>query len=192
MVRHDQRRALAGPRSNSSMIIASTQRLKLRHFNICDGRAMDGVFGDAEVMRYGPGVQRPEWVRAWLRDCLEDYYQKWGFGLWAIVEKSKQQVIGYCGITYFPDLDGRPETELGYRLASPFWGRGYGTEAAIAVRDYAFETLCLPRLVAIVDPANTASIRIVEKVGMCYEKNVMLAGYSHFDSLYAIARPPMD
>ena len=81
------------------MIIADTDRLLLRHFHIVDGDAMDRVFGDAEVMRYGAGVQTPEWVRKWLRGCLEDYYQKWGFGLWAVVEKSSRGVIGFCGLS---------------------------------------------------------------------------------------------
>src|SRR4051812_10555763 len=60
------------------MIIAQTPRLILRHFHIVDGDAMDQVFGDAEVMFYGDGIKPKEWVRRWLRGCLEDYHQKWG------------------------------------------------------------------------------------------------------------------
>ena len=53
------------------MIIVETGRLILRHFHVFDGEAMDRVFGDAEVMRFGPGVQSREWVQDWLRGCLE-------------------------------------------------------------------------------------------------------------------------
>ena len=63
------------------MVIAETERLRLRHFHIVDGEAMDCVFGDPEVMHYGPGAQTPEWVRKWLRGCLEDYHQKCAQGL---------------------------------------------------------------------------------------------------------------
>lgn len=170
------------------MFIAQTERLILRRFHADDGAAMDRVFGDAEVMRYGPGVRSPQWVREWLRGRLEDY-RKLGFGLWAVVEKGGGETIGYCGLSHFPDINGRPETEIGYRLARGYWGRGYATEAARAVRDYAFGTLGLRRLIALIDPANLASIRVAEKIGMRYESDVMLDGYTHPDRLYALTYP---
>lgn len=169
-----------------SMIIVETKRLILRHFHVFDGEAMDRVFGDAEVMRFGPGVQTQPRVREWLRGCLENY-QNMGFGAWAVVEKSKRDVIGYCGLFYFPDIAGQPEIEIGYRLARPFWGHGYATEAVMAVRDYGFNILCLPRLIAMIDPQNVASIRVAGKAGMCYEREVMLEGYTHHDHVYSIA-----
>jgi hypothetical protein len=158
------------------MIIAQTQRLFLRHFHVVDADAMDRVFCDPEVMRFGRGVQTPDWVRQWLRGCLEDYHQKWGFGLWAVVEKATPQVIGFCGLTHFDDVDGQAETEIGYRLARAQWGRGYATEAAAAVREYAFDTLCLPRVISIIDPRNAASIRVAEKIGLPFEKNTVFRG----------------
>jgi hypothetical protein len=170
------------------MVIAETEQLILRHFHIADNDAMDCVFGDAEVMYYGRGVQTREWVRAWLRGCLEDYHQKWGFGLWAVVEKSSRDVIGFCGLTHFPDVGGQPETEIGYRLARAHWGRGYATDAARAVRDYSFGTLNLRRLISIIHPHNVASIRVAEKTGLTYEKDVMLEGYTRPDRVYAITR----
>lgn len=171
------------------MIIVETERLILRHFHAFDAGAMERVFGDAEVMRFGPGVQTREWVRDWLRRCLEDYYRKLGFGPWAVVVKESRAVIGYSGLFYFPSVAGRPEIEVGYRLARPFWGRGYATEAAVAVRDYGFGVLCLPRLVALIDPQNAASIRVAEKAGMRYECEAMLEGYSHPDHLYSVTNP---
>jgi [ribosomal protein S5]-alanine N-acetyltransferase len=169
------------------MIIAETERLFLRHLHIVDGEAMDRVHGDAGVMFYGNGPQSPEWVRKWLRGCLEDYHSKWGFGLWAVVEKSRREVIGYCGLSRFNDVGGAPETEVGYRLARAHWGLGYATEAARAVRDYAFQTLCLSRLIAIIDPRNTASINVATKIGLLYEKNVIFQGFE--DGVYAMSRP---
>jgi ribosomal-protein-alanine N-acetyltransferase len=158
------------------MIIAQTERLFLRHFHLYDAEAMDRVFGDAEVMRFGPGVQTAGWVREWLLRCLEDYYHKWGFGLWAVVEKQTREVVGFCGLSRFPDVDDQPEIQLGYRLARAHWGRGIATEAAEAVREYAFQTLCLSRLISIIDPNNRASIRVAEKVGMQYEKDAVFHG----------------
>ncbi|ETX09251.1 GNAT family N-acetyltransferase [Candidatus Entotheonella palauensis] len=171
------------------MVILETERLLLRHFYRFDDQAMNRVFGDAEVMRYGDGVQTEAWVRAWLQNCLEHDYPKWGFGPWAVVEKQRREVIGYCGLFYFPDVNGRPEIEIGYRLARAFWGKGYATEAVLAVRDYGFNVLCLPRLIAMIDPGNVASIRVAEKAGMHYEDEVMFEGYTHPDRVYVIARP---
>src|SRR5258708_5780602 len=167
----------------SQMIITETERLSLRQFHDGDADAMDLVFGDPVVMQYGRGVQTRQWVRDWL-DRRHEIYQKFGFGLWAVVESHSQEVIGYCGLTYFPDIGGQPETEIGYRLARPYWGHGYATEAALAVRDYSFDVLKLPRLIALIDPQNVASIRVAKKIGMVYEKDVMLEGYSHPDRVY--------
>lgn len=170
------------------MIVIETERLILRHFHAFDGEAMDQVFGDAEVMRFGPGVQSQAQVRDWLRECQENY-SRLGFGPWAVVSKSQREVIGYCGLFHFPDLDGQAEIEIGYRLARSVWGQGYATEAVIAVREYGFNILGLKRLVALIDPQNAASIRVAEKAGMRHEKDVMLEDYDHPDHLYAITRP---
>jgi [ribosomal protein S5]-alanine N-acetyltransferase len=165
-----------------------TERLFLRHFHILDAEAMQRVFGDPEVMRFGNGIQTKEWVDAWLLTCLERYYQTWGFGPYAVVEKHNQEVIGYCGLFYFPDINGRPEVEIGYRLQRAAWGQGYATEAALAVRDFAFDTLGMKRLIAIIDPSNTASVHVAEKIGMHYEAEVMLESYTHPDRVYVVTR----
>jgi ribosomal-protein-alanine N-acetyltransferase len=146
------------------------------------------VFCDADVMRFSDGVQTKERVDDWLHTCLERY-ENWGFGPYAVVEQSSQDVIGYCGLFFFTDLDGKAEIELGYRLARSTWGQGYATEAAKAVRDFAFSTLGLKRLIAMIDPSNFSSIRVAEKLGMHYEKDVTLEGYSHSDHIYVITVP---
>lgn len=161
-----------------------TPRLLLRHVHPTDQHALGHVFGDAEVMRFGDGPQDEAWVARWIADRALRSYAERGFGPYAVVERENQTVVGYCGLFFFSDINGRPEIEIGYRLARAFWGRGYATEAARAVCDYGFGTLGLPRLVALVDPANTASIRVARKLGMTYEADVMLEGYDHPDHLY--------
>jgi RimJ/RimL family protein N-acetyltransferase len=153
------------------VVIAETERLILRHFDLNDSEALDRVYGDPEVMLYSRGVRTPEWVRERLRQCLEDY-RVHGFGLWAVVAKTTLEVLGYCGLGHFPDASTRSDIEIGYRLMRPHWGHGYATEAARAVRDYGFDTLNLPRLIAVIDPRNIASIRVAEKIGLCYERDV--------------------
>ncbi len=168
------------------MFILTTERLFLRYFQITDVEAMYGVFGDEEVMRFSDGVQTKEWIQNWLQKQIENY-QDGGFGPYAVVEKHKQEVIGYCGLSFLPDVNGQPEVEIGYRLRRSAWGQGYATEAVIAVLDYAFNALGLKRIIAMIDPTNVASIRVAEKVGMRYEQDVMFEGYDHPDRVYVIA-----
>src|SRR5687767_1475395 len=172
------------------MVIAETPRLILRQFRLDDGGAMEAVFGDAVVMRYGDGVRPPAWVRSWIAGWVNEYYARWGFGAWAVVSKEAPVVIGYCGISRFPGRCAPGEAEIGFRLARAHWGRGFATEAAAAVRDHALDRLRLPRLVALIDPSNAASARVAEKVGLRYERDVLLPGYDHPDRLYALGRAP--
>ncbi len=169
------------------MIITETERLLLRPFGVQDMDAMCQVLCDPEVMLFSTGVKTPEGVGGWIENCI-DSYSRFGFGLWAVVEKNTQGVIGYCGLSHFADIDGQPEIEVGFRLIRKSWSKGYATEAASAVRDHAFLELRLARLIALVDPDNAASIRVVGKLGMCYEKDVMVFGYDHPDHLYAMCQ----
>jgi ribosomal-protein-alanine N-acetyltransferase len=174
--------------SSSDHIIAETDRLILRHLLTTDGEALDHIFGDPQVMLYGDGVQSPQWVREWLRGYIENHYEAWGFGIWAVVLKASREVIGYCGLSRFPHRCEPHAAEIGYRLARAHWGRGLATEAVLAVRDYALHVLHVPRLIAIIDPHNIASLRVAEKTGFRYERDIMFEGYTHPDGLYVIER----
>ena len=167
------------------MIVARTARLVLRHFGAGDAAAMELVLCDPEVMRFSRGVAEPAWVPTWIEQRRSDY-ESLGYGVWAVVRTDDDEVIGYCGLTLFPDIDGVPEIEVGYRLRRSAWGHGYATEAAMAVRDMAFASYGFERLVAIIDPANHASLNVARKLGMTYEKDVMMDGYDHPDHLYVV------
>lgn len=159
----------------------------LRRLAESDAAPLLHVFGDPQVMRYGDGVQTEAWIRSWIAWVLQGYAAH-GFGPLAVVEKKTGTLIGYCGLFVFPDINGRPEIELGYRLVRSAWGQGFATEAAVAVRDYAFDTLGVERLVSLIDPANAASTAVARKLGMVYSADVMLAGYTHPDHVYLIEK----
>src|SRR5689334_280816 len=108
------------------MFLLSTKRLFLRYFQLQDAAPMNRIFCDADVMRFSDGIKTEEWVRTWLGSCLERY-ETWGYGPYAIVERQEQEVIGYCGLFLFPEVDGQAEVEIGYRLARDTWGQGYAT-----------------------------------------------------------------
>ncbi len=173
------------------MTVASTQRTVLRRFSDSDVAPMMAVFGDPDVMRFGDGPQSADWTRRWIDRTMERY-ELWGFGPWAVVLRDSETVIGYCGLVRFDDVNGRPEVELGYRLAKEHWGRGFATEAATAVRDLSFDQLGLERLISLVDPDNRRSIRVAEKLGMVHTDDVMLPGYTHPDRVYSCTRTTND
>ncbi len=169
------------------MVVASTPRTFLRQFVTADASVMMAVFSDPDVMRFGPGPQSLEWVQAWVQRQNEKY-DRLGFGLWAVVLRDCETVVGFCGLSRFEDINGRPEVEVGYRLAKQYWGRGLATEAATSVRDLAFQQFEIDRLIALIDPQNASSIRVAEKLGMTHTDNVTLPGYSHADRVYSLTR----
>lgn len=168
------------------MFSLKTERLLLRHFHTEDLEQIhQQIFTDAEVMRFGEGPQTKEWAHQWLERHIKSY-EKYGYGPYAIIEQNTQKMIGYCGLFYFPDINENEEVEIGYRLARSTWGQGYATEAASAVRDFAWDTLHFSRLVALIDPSNIASIQVAKKLGMHYESEAMIEGYDHPDHVYVI------
>ncbi len=169
------------------MIITQTERLTLRPVEESDAKALLEVFGDPEVMQFGDGPQTIDWVRSWIEETRQDYDLR-GFGSWVLALRDRPEAIGYCGLTWFPDINGVPETEIGYRLARDHWNRGFGTEAAMTVRDLAVKQFALSRLIALIDPDNSRSLRVAEKLGMTHDGSALLEGYSHPDLVYACRR----
>ena len=155
-------------------MIIETKRLILRKFTLFDLNALSSIMADPEVMQFSvSGPWDRERTKKFLEECQIDYSPKrWGYGRWAVIHKTDKQLIGFCGIARFDDVDGSPEIEIGYRLSPKYWGCGFATEAAAATRDYAFKQLGLKRLISMIEPENVRSIRVVEKIGMTCEKKI--------------------
>lgn len=119
-------------------VLIETERLILREITFEDFDAWYEILSDAETMQHYPAPFDEEKVRSWINWNL-DNYQKYGFGLWAIVLKETGEFIGDCGIT-LQDIDGDILPEIGYHINKKYWHRGFAKEAARAVRDWVFET----------------------------------------------------
>jgi ribosomal-protein-alanine N-acetyltransferase len=158
-----------------------TERLVLRRFAPGDLDELARLRADPLVMRY-IGEQSREKVEQRLQYYIA-LYESHGFGMWAVIDKATQAMIGWCGLIF---LDKTPEVEVGYGVARSYWGRGLMTEAARAALRFGFERAGLERIVAVAMPDNTASRRVMEKLGMRYEKNVQ--HYGHDVVYYAIGR----
>jgi len=147
--------------------ILETERLFLREFDEGDVAVFYELGSDPQVIRYtgdpGGGFQSLEHAREILRSHPLADYRKHGFGRWACVHKGSGDVIGFAGLKYLDDLN---EVDLGYRLLPAWWGAGLATEACRPILDFGFARLGLNQIIALVDPANSASIRVLEKLGM--------------------------
>ena len=165
-----------------------TERLVLRKFTLADLDELIALRSDDEVIKYlgGRTLQNPEAITKRMQFYL-DCYEKFGFGMSAMIWKATGKMIGWSGIQ---PLDGTTEIEVGYGMTKEFWGKGIGYECATAWLRYGFETAALERIVAVASPENTGSWRIMEKCGMRYEKTERHYGMECV--FYAISKTEFD
>ncbi len=146
-----------------------TDRLLLRTWTPDDAEAMLAIYSHPEVTRFlGSGVPDQNLDDAHKRLLrAQTHQERHGFGFWAVVDKSTGQILGSCGLKH---LEDGPQIEVGYHLARLVWNRGFATEAAAGCLRYGFEKLKLDRIVGVVALENHASQRVLEKIGMRYER----------------------
>jgi RimJ/RimL family protein N-acetyltransferase len=154
--------------------ILETERLLLRQFSTEDAEFILTLLNEPSfIQNIGDrGVRTLEDARAYLLNGPIASYAKNGFGLYLVVLKETDESIGMCGLIKRPVLE---DADIGYAFLPKFWSKGYAVEAALAVRDYAKDVVGLKRLVAITDPANEGSIRVLEKIGLTFEKMIRLS-----------------
>lgn len=153
-----------------------TARLLIRMFQPDDLDDLSRIYADADVMKYlsGHALTREE-TAGWL-DYFLNGWQEYGFGWWAVVLKARGELIGHCGLQF---IHSTSEIEVTYGLAKAFWRMGLASEAARACLRYGFEELKLDHILALADPENFGSHRVMQRVGMTYEKT------AHYrDNLY--------
>lgn len=143
--------------------VLRTDRLTLRGLRAADLDGFATMLADAEVVRHlGTGQTRS---RAETWDMMAQMLGQWalrGYGMFAIEERSSGRFAGRAGILHPYSW---PAPELAYGFDRPFWGQGYATEAATAIRDWAFAGFAPARLISYVRPANMGSVRVLEKLG---------------------------
>ena len=164
------------------MAVLETQRLILRPFTLADVDALAALYADPDVMRFFEGTRSWETTRQRVEEIIEQYART-GVDFLATIYKENGAFIGRCGLLW-QVIDGVQEVEVAYMLARPYWGQGLGTEAAQALKEHGFRDFGFRRLISIIDPGNIASIRVAQKNGMHYERDIEFEG--HVCRLYAI------
>lgn len=153
-----------------------TRHLHIRRFTLQDAEAYWPLVSLPEVLRYtGEQPQTSvEEVTETLRSRPLRDYAVYGFGRMACIEHSSGRLVGFCGLKYLEDLG---EVDIGYRFLPDCWGKGYATESAQAVLGTAGEH-GISRIVGLVEPDNGASARVLEKLGLVFERHVQPTGCS--------------
>jgi len=155
------------------MNILETERLTLRQF-IADDAAfiLELVNEPSFIQNIGDrGVRSIADAVKYIEAGPVTSYARNGFGLYLVQLKESGESIGMCGLIKREALE---DVDIGYAFLPKFWSKGYAVEAALAAREQA-HSLGLKRLVAIVDPANTGSIRVLEKIGLTFKKMIRLS-----------------
>lgn len=165
-----------------------TERLILRKPRSEDAPDLAAAYADPETVRYiGDGstatlAEVEEAIERWL-----ERWESWGVSLCSVERREDGRVLGRAGfLRWDPETweVGGDETELGWMLGREHWGHGYATEAALALRDWALAERGLTRLISIILHGNERSVRVAEKIGEGYERDIVLRGRTA--GLYAL------
>jgi ribosomal-protein-alanine N-acetyltransferase len=164
-------------------MILETPRLILRPFREEDIGRLAELMANRDFMRFSLGPYTREQTQTVLQEFLS-WNQAGLPSQFAVVLQENDDVLGYCGFLHHPEVP--EEVEIGYRLDPAFWNRGLITEAARAVRDYAFVGLKLPRVISLIHPENIPSRRVAEKIGLMPEKEITFRGFP--TTVFALSR----
>jgi RimJ/RimL family protein N-acetyltransferase len=165
-------------------MVLETPRLILRRFSLEDAAFVMELVNDPAWLEHigDRHVRSLEDARAYLQRGAIAMYERVGYGMYVVLLKSSGASIGTCGLI---KRDGLDDVDLGFAFLPAYRGQGFAVESAAAVLDHGTRELGLKRIVAIVSPANLPSIRILEKIGLEYERMVTLPGDTDEIRLYA-------
>lgn len=158
------------------MNIIETERLYLSRVTVDNASFLVDLLNEPSFLQYigDKGVRATEEAVKYIKTEFLDSYAQRGFGLLLVKIKHNNTPIGICGIKKRNSLE---LPEIGYAFLSKFRSKGYATESARAVIDYARNGLGLKRVVAITSPENEASVRVLEKIGFQFEKMIDLPDF---------------
>ncbi len=145
-------------------IVLETNRLLLREMTLSDMSALSLILQDEKVMYAYNGAFNDKETLIWMQKQLQRY-KDYGFGLWGVFLKDTSEMIGQCGIT-MQEYKATQVPEIGYLFAYKHWHNGYATEAAIACREYGFNTLRFDELYSIIRDTNIASQKVALRNNM--------------------------
>ena len=172
--------------------VIETERLFFRELRPSDADIMFELDSDPAVVQYvgDKPLTHIDQARQRIESVMQQY-QEFGIGRWAAVLKETNEFIGWAGLKYIKELNGRKDNyDLGYRLLKRYWGKGYGTESAKAFISYGFDEMKLIRISAYVAVDHVASVNILEKCGLKFTNTFM--GEDDLCAWYEIVNSPLN
>ena len=167
--------------------VLDTERLILRLAALGDAAFILRLLNEPSFLRFigDRKVRTIADAERYIGERLIASYERNGFGLWVVERRDVTGPIGICGLV---KRDTLPDADIGFAFLPEFWGDGFAFESAAGVKRYGFDVLALPRLLAITNPDNVASIRIVEKLGLEFDRALSLTPGEPEVNLYRLER----
>ena len=155
--------------------ILETDRCILREHTLDDYDAIRDLYQDESMTEYMEPLFEPDEEKEYLGKYIELIYKMFGYGLWLIIDKISGEVIGRAGVEYKDSCIKDDQFELSYQVKKEWQGKGIATEVCGEIIKYTFNILGKSSIIARIDRGNTASIRVVDKLGFVpYEENVYI------------------
>lgn len=150
------------------MSVIETHRLSLREISIGDAEFIFALMNEPAYHEFigDRGVRTPENARTYILEKLAPSYAKFGYGLYLVELKGEKTPVGICG---FVKRDALEHPDIGFAFLREHWSRGFASEAARAALDYGFAALAMKTVLGVTMPANRASIRLLERLGLRYQ-----------------------
>ncbi len=166
--------------------VIETERLKLRPVTVEDTELLLAVWNDPAFIRNvaDRGIRTDEEARAAIEGGAQKLFEDYGYGPCCLSLRSDGSMIGICGLFKRDNLD---DPDIGFAVLPDYCGKGYAGEAAMAVIDYARRELTVPVVTAIVSPANAASIGLIGKLGLTFERLITMPGEDKVIQLHSVA-----
>lgn len=164
-------------------VVLETPRLVLRRLTVDDAPFMLTLLNEPSFFANigDKGVRTLDQARQFLLDSHIASYERNGYGHYRVDVKETGEPIGTCGLI---NREALKAIDVGFAYLPAYWSKGYATEAALAVMDYGRRQLGVQKIVAIVSPHNSGSIRVLEKLGLRFEKPVQMAAGGETIHLY--------
>ena len=156
------------------MIVLETERLLLRYASVDDADFVLTLLNEPSFLRFigDRGVRTLDDARRYIAERFIDSYERNGFGLWVVERKELPGPIGICGLV---KRDALPDADIGFAFLPAFWSEGYAFESAMGVKVHALQVLGLTKLLAVTNPENVKSIRLVERLGLEFVQMIALS-----------------
>ncbi|QBL08925.1 N-acetyltransferase [Rheinheimera sp. D18] len=166
------------------VVIAETPRLRIRHLLATDAAFTCQLLNEPSFIDNiaDRGVRSELDAMYYLAEGPIKSYQQYGYGLFLVEECASQMPIGFCGLLYREKLQ---ETDIGFAFAPEFWGKGYAFEAASAVMHFGYGSLKLKRIVGLTSASNISSIKLLNRLGLRFEKMVKMTPEDDYIQLYS-------